>query len=172
MNASVEKTITSKLVSSSVVNTQDAVKRPKEEMSEDFSRPEMLVGSTYKVKNPTSEHALYITINDVVLNAGTPHEERRPFEIFINSKDMEYFQWIVSLTRVISAVFRKGGDATFLIEELMAVYDPRGGYFKKGGLYMPSLVAHIGFTLKGHMAMLGLVDDELDEKTKAFIEKK
>ncbi|MEJ2653094.1 MAG: NrdJb, partial [Gammaproteobacteria bacterium] len=90
-------------------------------MHEKIERPDVLLGSTYKVKTPLSEHALYVTINDVVLNPGTPHELRRPFEIFINSKNMDHFQWIVALTRIISAVFRKGGDVTFLVEELKAV---------------------------------------------------
>ncbi len=85
-------------------------------MHEKLERPEMLLGSTYKIKTPQSEHALYITINDVVLNPGTPHEMRRPYEIFINSKNMDHFQWIVALTRIISAVFRKGGDVTFLVD--------------------------------------------------------
>ncbi|EQD46250.1 ribonucleotide reductase, alpha subunit, partial [mine drainage metagenome] len=79
-------------------------------MHEKLDRPEILVGSTYKVKTPVSDHAMYITINDIVLNRGTPHESRRPFEIFINSKNLDHFQWIVALTRIISAVFRKGGD--------------------------------------------------------------
>ena len=78
---------------------------------------------------------MYVTINDIVLNAGTEHEHRRPFEIFINSKSMEHFQWIVALTRIMSAVFRKGGDVTFLVEEMKAVFDPKGGYFKAGGVY-------------------------------------
>ena len=114
------------------------------QMHERVERPEMLVGSTYKIKTPLSDHALYVTINDIVLNSGTEHEQRRPFEVFINSKNMEHFQWIVALTRIISAVFRKGGDVTFLVEELRSVFDPKGGYFKKGGKYMPSLVAELG----------------------------
>jgi hypothetical protein len=77
------------------------------QMHERVERPEMLVGSTYKIKTPLSDHALYVTINDIVLNQGTEHEQRRPFEVFINSKNMEHFQWIVALTRIISAVFRK-----------------------------------------------------------------
>jgi len=103
------------------------------EMDESLQRPETLIGMTYKIKSPLFEHALYVTVNDIVLNAGTPHEQRRPFEIFINSKNMDHFQWIVALTRIMSAVFRKGGDCTFLVEELKAVFDPRGGYLKKGG---------------------------------------
>jgi len=83
-------------------------------MHEKVERPETLMGSTYKIKTPLSEHSLYVTINDIVLNPGTEHELRRPFEIFINSKNMDHFQWIVALTRIISAVFRKGGDVTFL----------------------------------------------------------
>ena len=130
------------------------------QMHEKIERPETLLGSTYKIKTPLSDHALYVTINDVMLNEGTEHEQRRPFEIFINSKNMEHFQWIVALTRIVSAVFRKGGDVTFLVEELRSVFDPRGGYFKKGGRYMPSLVAEIGDAIEAHMRSIGLIEDE------------
>jgi len=142
-------------------------------LTEQLERPEMLIGSTYKVKTPLSEHALYITVNDVILNPGTDNELRRPFEIFINSKNMDHFQWIVALTRIISAVFRKGGDVTFLVEELRSVFDPKGGYFKKGGKFMPSLVAEIGDAIECHMRMIGLLkDDDLDEHQKKLIEEK
>jgi len=143
------------------------------QLHEKLKRPEMLIGSTYKVKTPLSEHALYVTINDIILNLGTEHELRRPFEIFINSKNMDHFQWIVALTRIISAVFRKGGDVTFLVEELRSVFDPRGGYFKKGGKYMPSLVAEIGDAIECHMRMIGLLkDDGLDEHQKKLVAEK
>lgn len=143
------------------------------QLHEKLERPEMLIGSTYKVKTPLSEHALYVTINDIILNHGTGHELRRPFEIFINSKNMDHFQWIVALTRIISAVFRKGGDVTFLVEELRSVFDPRGGYFKKGGKYMPSLVAEIGDAIECHMRMIGLLkDDGLDENQKKLVAEK
>lgn len=142
-------------------------------MHEKLERPEILVGSTYKVKTPLSEHALYITVNDIILNPDTPHEQRQPFEIFINSKNMDHFQWVVALTRVISAVFRKGGDATFLVEELKAVFDPKGGYFKRGGRFMPSLVAEIGEVIEHHMKSIGLLpEDKLDEHQRAFLAKK
>jgi len=143
------------------------------QMHEKVERPETLRGSTYKVKTPLSEHALYLTINDIILNPGTEHELRRPFEIFINSKNMDHFQWIVALTRIISAVFRKGGDVTFLVEELKAVFDPRGGYFKKGGKYMPSLVAEIGDVIETHLKTIGLLkSDELDEHQQKLIAEK
>lgn len=141
-------------------------------MHESVERPERLIGSTYKIKPPMSEHAMYVTVNDIILNEGTEHEVRRPFEVFINSKNMEHFQWVVALTRLISAVFRKGGDATFLVEELKAVFDPKGGYFKKGGVFMPSLVAEIGYAIEDHMKMIGMINTDLDEHQKAFIEKK
>jgi len=141
-------------------------------MHEKLERPETLIGNTYKIKTPLTEHALYVTINDIVLNAGTPHEKRRPFEIFINSKNMDHFQWIVALTRIISAVFRKGGDATFLVEELRSVFDPRGGYFKKGK-YTPSLVAEIGDAIECHMKMIGMIRvEEPGEDQKKFIAEK
>ena len=140
------------------------------QMHERLKRPEMLVGSTYKIKTPLSDHALYVTINDIVLNQGTEHEQRRPFEVFINSKNMEHFQWIVALTRIISAVFRKGGDVTFLVEELRSVFDPRGGYFKKGGKYMPSLVAELGDAIDSHLRSIGLITGErLDEQQQSYL---
>jgi len=157
-----------KIVKYNVIKDEDkspAAATPVDDMSnvihmhEKIERPDILLGSTYKVKTPLSEHALYVTINDVILNEGTPHELRRPFEIFINSKNMDHFQWIVALTRIVSAVFRKGGDVTFLVEELKAVFDPRGGYFKKGGKYMPSLVAEIGDAIENHLRIIGLLKD-------------
>ena len=119
-------------------------------MHEKLERPEMLIGSTYKVKTPVSDHAMYVTINDIVLNEGTPHEQRRPFEIFINSKNLDHYQWIVALTRIMSAVFRKGGDVTFLVDELKAVFDPRGGYWQPGGKFMPSIIAELGHIVEKH----------------------
>lgn len=143
------------------------------QMGEPLSRPEKLVGNTYKIKTPVTEHALYITINDIIMNEGTPQEHRRPFEIFINSKNMEHFQWIVALTRVMSAVFRKGGDITFLVEELHSVFDPRGGYFKKGGKYIPSLVAEIGEVLEQHLYEIGMLKKPgPDEHQKKLIAEK
>ncbi len=132
-------------------------------MHEKIERPdgmECLEGATYKIKTPLDEHALYITVNDIVLNKGTENEKRRPFEVFINSKNMDHFQWIVALTRVMSAVFRKGGDVTFMVEELQAVFDPRGGYYKPGGKFMPSLVAEIGAVVEHHLKVIGLIPDD------------
>ncbi|MDF1583988.1 MAG: NrdJb [Methyloprofundus sp.] len=172
--------IDKKIVSYKVVTPEsdqpaiiEEVKDDLESMHENLSRPEMLLGSTYKIKTPQSEHALYITINDMILNASTEHEERRPYEVFINSKNMEHFQWVLALTRVISAVFRKGGDITFMVEELKAVFDPKGGYFKKGGVYMPSLVAEIGHAIEQHMKHIGMLKDiELEAHQKQFLAEK
>ena len=158
---------------------QEKVRKAAEEaaavvqMDETLQRPETLVGATYKIKSPLFEHALYVTINDIVLNPDTAFEQRRPFEIFINSKGMEHFQWIVALTRIMSAVFRKGGDCTFLVEELKAVFDPRGGYLKRGGVYMPSLVAEIGAVLERHLIAIGLMEGQkLDEEQRLYLAEK
>ena len=143
------------------------------QMHEKIERPETLIGSTYKLKTPLFEHALYVTINDIVLNAGSEHEQRRPFEIFINSKNMDHFQWIVALTRIMSAVFRKGGDVTFLVDEMKAVFDPKGGYFKAGGVYMPSLVAELGSIVEDHLKAIGLLHDpEMSAEQRALIAEK
>lgn len=156
-------------------NTAEAVpEAPQPEiMHEKVERPDFLLGSTYKIKTPMAEHALYITINDIILNEGTEHEKRHPYEVFINSKSMEHFQWVTALTRVISACFRKGGDVSFLVDELCSVYAPDGGYFKKGGVFMPSLVAEIGDTIKKHMTIIGLLkSEELDENTQRILAEK
>ena len=140
-------------------------------MHERIERPPMLKGYTYKLKTPGSEHAMYVTINDIVLNEGTEHQLQRPYEIFINSKNMDHFQWIVALTRIMSAVFRKGGDVTFLVEELRSVFDPRGGYFKKGGRYAPSLVAELGDVIEIHLKEIGLLEERgLDAHQQAQID--
>ena len=123
-------------------------------MSEPLDRPAALEGNTYKVKWPDSEHALYITINDIVLNG-----HRRPFEVFINSKNMEHFAWTVALTRMISAVFRRGGDVSFVVEELKAVFDPRGGAWMQGK-YVPSILAAIGGVIEKHMIATGFLAGE------------
>jgi len=142
-------------------------------MHEKLDRPEMLRGSTYKVKTPVDDHAMYVTINDIVLNAGTEHESQRPFEIFVNSKNLDHYQWIVALTRIMSAVFRKGGDVTFVVDELKAVFDPRGGYWKPGGKYMPSIIAELGHIVEKHLQYIGMLpQDSLDEHQKQLIEKK
>jgi len=142
-------------------------------MHEKVSRPDVLVGSTYKVKTPVSDHAMYITINDIVLNQGTPHEKRRPFEIFVNSKNLDHYQWIVALTRIISAVFRKGGDVTFLVEELKAVFDPRGGYWQAGGKYMPSIIAELGEIVEQHLVSIGLMGTpQVSEHQQAILDEK
>ena len=119
--------------------------------SETLIRQEALEGKTYKVKRPDSEHAIYITVNDLVLNG-----HRRPFEVFINSKNMEHFAWTVALTRMISAVFRRGGDVSFVVEELKAVFDPRGGAWLEGK-YIPSILAAIGGVIEEHMVNTGFI---------------
>ena len=123
-------------------------------IAEPLDRPQELEGHTYKLKWPDSNHAIYITINDIII-AG----HRRPFEIFINSKNMEHFAWTVALTRMISAVFRRGGDISFVVEELKAVFDPRGGAWM-GGKYVPSILAAIGGVIERHLIAIGFIDGE------------
>jgi len=123
-------------------------------MSEPLDRPTELEGATYKLKWPDSNHAIYITVNDIILNG-----HRRPFEVFINSKNMEHYAWTVALTRMISAVFRRGGDVSFVVEELKAVFDPRGGAWMQGK-YIPSILAAIGGILEQHMISIGFLEGE------------
>ncbi|MBL4751960.1 MAG: adenosylcobalamin-dependent ribonucleoside-diphosphate reductase [Amylibacter sp.] len=123
-------------------------------LSEPLSRPDALEGHTYKIKWPESQHAIYITINDVI-----EKDKRRPFEVFINSKNMEHYAWTLALTRMISAVFRRGGDVSFVVEELKAVFDPRGGAWVQGK-YIPSILAAIGGVIEQHMIRIGFIAGE------------
>ncbi len=137
-------------------------------LSEPLDRPKALEGATYKVKWPDSEHAIYITINDIVQSG-----HRRPFEVFINSKNMEHYAWTVALTRMISAVFRRGGDVSFVVEELKAVFDPRGGAWMEGR-YIPSILAAIGGVIERHMVAIGFLAGEglglkMDPKARAAV---
>ncbi len=145
-------------VTGSVLSVSDTAAKPAAGggdvvyLSDPLERPEALDGCTYKLKWPGSEHAIYVTINDTVI-AG----HRRPFEIFINSKNMEHFAWTVALTRMISAVFRRGGDVSFVVEELKAVFDPRGGAWVQGR-YIPSILAAIGGVIETHLRHIGFID--------------
>ncbi|MDG1457776.1 MAG: adenosylcobalamin-dependent ribonucleoside-diphosphate reductase [Pseudoprimorskyibacter sp.] len=135
-------------------------------MSEPLDRPQALEGQTYKLRWPDSEHAIYLTINDILVGG-----QRRPFEVFINSKNMEHYAWTVALTRMISAVFRRGGDVSFVVEELKAVFDPRGGAWVKGK-YIPSILAAIGGVIEQHMIVTGFLEGEglgLKEDPKAKV---
>ncbi|WP_299352410.1 adenosylcobalamin-dependent ribonucleoside-diphosphate reductase [uncultured Shimia sp.] len=123
-------------------------------MSEPLERPQSLEGATYKLKWPDSEHAIYLTVNDTLING-----HRRPFEVFINSKNMEHYAWTLALTRMISAVFRRGGDVSFVVEELKAVFDPRGGAWMEGK-YIPSILAAIGGVIERHMISIGFIEGE------------
>lgn len=127
-------------------------------MARPLDRPGALEGRTYKLRWPESDHATYITINDVIDGAG----RRRPFEVFINSKNMEHYAWTVALTRMVSAVFRRGGDVAFVVEELKAVFDPRGGYWVEGR-YVPSILAAIGEVIERHMIAIGFLDGDEEE---------
>jgi len=168
--------IEKKIVGYSLAEPKKANEKPETnivQLGEPLDRPEKITGTTYKVKTPVTDYAFYITINDVIMNEGTDQEHRRPFEIFVNSKNMEHFQWIVALTRVMSAVFRKGGDVTFLVEELESVFDPNGGYYKKGGKYIPSLVAELGHVVETHLENIGMLkSSEPDEYQKKLIDEK
>ena len=123
-------------------------------MSEPLDRPQSLEGSTYKLKWPDSEHAIYLTVNDIIVGG-----RRRPFEVFINSKNMEHYAWTLALTRMISAVFRRGGDVSFVVEELKAVFDPRGGAWVQGK-YIPSILAAIGGVIERHLMSIGFLEGE------------
>jgi len=150
----IEKRIKKAKVISEADKTIDTI-----EMHEGLDRPALLQGRTYKIKTPGSDHAMYVTINDMVLNVGTGQEERHPYEMFINSKDVDHFQWVLAVTRLLSAAFRKGGNIKFLATEMQQVFDPKGGYFKKGR-YIPSVVAEIGYILEQHLDAIGVYDKE------------
>lgn len=140
MTAVIEKKITGYKVKSEEV-------APPPTSIELMERPDNIQGKTYKIKPGDSDFAYYVTINDIVLDTG----ERRPYELFINTKDITHFQWVLLVTRLVSAIFRHGGNYLFILDEMKAVIDPKGGYFKKGAGFMPSLVADIGSVIEQHI---------------------
>jgi ribonucleoside-diphosphate reductase alpha chain len=132
-------------------------------MTKPLDRPEALPGRTYKITWPDSEHAMYITLNDILQDG-----RLRPFEVFVNSKNTEHYAWTVALTRMISAVFRRGGDVSFVVDELKAVFDPRGGHWM-GGKYVPSLLAAIGGVIEQHLIAIGFMANPNDEREEAAV---
>jgi ribonucleoside-diphosphate reductase alpha chain len=128
-------------------------------ISKPLERPPALQGATYKLRWPGSDNALYITVNDIERDGhaeGVTSARRRPFEVFINTKNLEHYAWTVALTRMISAIFRRGGDVTFVVEELKAIFDPQGGQWMDGR-YVPSLIAAIGEVIENHMIRIGFL---------------
>lgn len=141
-------------------------------VSETMRIPDELPATRYKLRTPLSEAALYVNISDIILNEGTPFERRQPIEVFINSRDTKAYQYVTAMTRLISAILRKGGDVTFIVEELKSIHDPNGGYMGRGGIWVPSLVAEIGAIIEKHMVKLGLINKELAPEQITYIENK
>lgn len=153
---------------------------PTQFMSETLDRPECLSGKTYKVKPPMQDKAFYVTINHIVLNEGTEHEHLHPFEVFVEGGKDDQSQWIAFSTRAITAVFRKGGEFQFIIDQMKETVDPAGGYMLGRGRFAKSIVAHIGFTIEDHLKSLGIIKDEemteiqsqiLTEKKEEYLER-
>lgn len=116
-----------------------------------LERPEVLHGSTYRMKWPGDESSYYVTINDAIVDG-----KRVPFEIFVNTKNLESQAWIAALTLMISAILRRERDVAFLAQELMSVVDARGGAFMPGQGYVNSRVAAIGRVIAGHFISCGI----------------
>lgn len=139
--------------------TESVAAVPEHDTTKPLDRPDAVPGQTYKLRWPESDHAIYITVNDIDAETADGNHQRRPFEVFINSKNMEHYAWTVALTRMISAVFRRGGDVGFVVEELKAVFDPRGGQWMNGR-YVPSLLAAIGGVIEEHMISIGFLESD------------
>jgi len=142
-----------------LVKDSDKKKKAVPAETKSLGRPLELEGTTYKIKTPLETDALYVTINDIINDDGS----RRPYELFINTKNLQHFSWIVAMTRLISSVFRHDADPCFLVSELKSIYDPNGGYFSEGG-YVPSLAADIGRVIEKHLSKIGLMDKDKNKK--------
>jgi hypothetical protein len=138
----------------------------KDRQPEKTQRPAELLSSTYTISTPLIEQNLSLTISDVILNQGTQHELRRPFEISINSENMDDLQWLVVLLRIISAVFRKGGDVSFLVEELRGAFDPGTDDGNRDGRHVLSLVSGIGDILETHLRQIRIPGVEIDDHSR------
>lgn len=167
--------IDSKIVRGSVVQAAPAPVPTSNvvQMHEYFERPDKIEGVTIKIKNQLVEHAIYMTVNHVVLNKGTSHEVVRPFEVFLNTKDAYSSAYFATITRLLSAVFRKGGDFTFILEELKSVHDARGGTYLPGGVFVNSVMHHIALELESHFQNIGAIKlPEIVEEIKAQLDQK
>jgi hypothetical protein len=163
--------IEEEIVAVQVLDASAAGEVKLEEVSEDLEIPDVLPATRYRLRTPLSSSSIFIVISDIILNKGTEFEKRQPIEIFIMSKDAKAYQYVTTITRLISAVFRKGGDVTFIVEELKNIHDPNGGYLGRGGVWVPSLVAEIGGIIEKHMVSLGLIKRELSKEQKEAIKK-
>ena len=105
-------------------------------------RPAILSGKTYKLYWPPNEATFYVTIND--------DGAARPFEIFISSTHAQYTEWTTALTLMITAILRRGGDVSFIAENLKQIVSATSSAWVKGK-YCNSLVAMIGETIELHM---------------------
>ena len=150
---------------SGILVRKDEKKKKEPKQIEIMARPNILQGTTYKIKTPLAPDALYITINDVIEDDGT----KRPYELFINTKNLQHFSWVVAMTRLISSVFRTQSNPAFLVDELKSIYDPNGGYFSRGK-YIPSLAADIGRTIEEHLCKIGLLAEQQEVVTKESID--
>ncbi len=126
-------------------------------LTEELQRPEMLIGSTYKIKTPVSDHAMYVTINDILLTRAPSTNSAAPSRSSSTRRTSTTTSGSWRSRAIISAVFRKGGDVTFLVEELKAVFDPRGGYWQPGGRFMPSIIAELGYVIEKHLTFIGII---------------
>ena len=69
-------------------------------------------------------------------------------------------------------MFRRGGDVSFVVDELKAVFDPRGGQWMAGH-YVPSLLAAIGDVIERHLIAIGFMGPRerlpIPEKLRAVV---
>lgn len=143
------------------------------QMHEAIERDEKMIGATIKIKSPVLDHAIYVTVNHIVLNPGTANESIRPFEVFFNTKDSSNLQWMQALSLLMSAIFRKGGDFAFIIDELKGIHDPKGGVLLPGGVFVPSVLAHVGIKLEEHFYAIGAMKKaELSHEVQQLIDQK
>lgn len=167
------KRLGSKIVGAKVVPASVSSESNVVHMHELIERQEVMAGATIKIKNPAMDHSLYVTINHIVLNPGTKNETIRPFEIFFSTKDASSQQWMLALSLLISAIFRKGGDFAFIIEEMKGIHDPKGGSFLGGGVFVPSVLAHIALKLEEYFYSIGAMKKaELSSEVSQLIESK
>lgn len=175
----IDKKIVGFRVKTEESDSESTCQKHYEDLTEETQRPDVLIGSTYKIKPPSYDYSIYMTINDVVLNEGTENEIRRPYEVFLNSKHTANAHWVAALTRLISAVFRKGGNVTFIVDQLTQVFDANGGHWTKRhgkSIMAPSIVAEIGYAIEDHFIKLGMLPDpmkpKLTKEQKEIIEQK
>ena len=100
-----------------------------------------LPSTTYKFRVP--EKAMYFTIVG----------EGKPIWLFVNSKEMDSYQWVTALMESYSRQIKACVEVSDIVEAMKTTFAPGGKYFIPDGTgrEVHSIVHHLGLILEEHV---------------------